>query len=220
LEVDPWPSRWVFPTEVQPSKIDELNAVSRSEADTGEWVYDNGGFDLGVTRIRIVLQGRDQSVIITGARARIRERVVPPTGTMLFHSPEGDEENIDDHMDLDEAWPSSDHFVNHGVSIAPGESVTIDLTVSATKSAVVWDLVFDVVVQGERREVVVDRRIGSPFRTAGFADMRSHGADSGMPIPYGSYSSVYWFDIDSPPYGYRLCKRCFDGSDSGTLTSN
>jgi len=185
-------------------------------ADDGidQWALANGGYDVGMTQIRLVVQGIDKPVTIVNARARILGRVPVPTNTLIIELPQGGGDTIKTDLDLDKTnEASATYFANHSISLQPGESATIDLNAAVTQSAVVWDLVLDVVVEGEHRTVTVTRGPGLHFRTAAWSDGRQHSNPDDPAPPYGMYSHGFLYDVGLPrpgrpadqPGGWKSC---------------
>ena len=148
---------------------------------------------MGVTELRVVLQGIDKPVVITDAHARILARNPIPASAWIAEYNEGGGDTIRTDLDLDRVNGSATYFRDHSISLQPGETVTIDLNAAANKSAVVWDLVFDVVLGGEQRTVTVTRARGLHFRTSpGAADDK--------------YSRGFFSDIEQPNGGWTPCR--------------
>jgi hypothetical protein len=212
---------WVFPQTLDSkSTIDTLSAIDASisgngvgelQSDDGidRWVLSHNGYDVGITEIRLVVQGLDKPAVIVNARAQILERHPIPTATMIMQLAQGGGDTIKTDLDLDRTRDtSSTYFADHWVSLQPGESVTIDLNATVTKSAVVWDLLLDVVVEGKHETVAVTRAPGVPFRTGAWADRKHHGNPDDSAPPYQMYSTGFLYDVSGP--GWKSCvpKNC------------
>jgi hypothetical protein len=106
-------------------------------------------------------------------------------------------EPIRNELDLDAVEPSSPFYRNHTVSIQPNELVTIDVEATVTTSAVVWDLVFDLVIGGQRRTMTVMRPDGSHFRTTAWSDHRKPDLD--VSYPTQDYATGYTMHLGVGP---------------------
>ena len=178
------------------------SAADTTSVDTealDNWATRGGAYNLEATEVRAVLQARSRPVTVVGVRARIVERRRIPATTVVVIPPQGGEDTIRTDLQLDRAEPTAGYFADHHIKLAPNESATLDVRAEALRSAVVWDLVLDVVADGRRTSLLVTRADGQHFRTAGWVDEQHHrsgpaGADDSPP-PWQEYQHAIVFDV-------------------------
>jgi hypothetical protein len=134
--------------------------------DIHKWVYDHGGADVIWTMRRIVFQGLDEPVVITGMRAIVLERKPSMCGAFIGSGLGGVTVPLTASLNLDSPAPTAPELRHRVVNLAPGEQVTVDLTATALRSAVTWDLSVDYTVGGRAQERIVHSDT-LHFRTTG-----------------------------------------------------
>jgi hypothetical protein len=135
----------------------------------------------GVTRRRIVVEGKASSTVtVTGMRARI-VRELPPYPTAVALPPEGEGFVVTAGFNLDgpdyQALETSDDgtweprlgaslFGRRTVTVAPGEIVTFDVVAYGRRARYEWVISLEYVLAGERRNLEIRDLDGKPFRTS------------------------------------------------------
>ena len=189
---------WALPSAITRGDLDRLNSVIKGGDDgdaarIGRWVRENGGADVGETKLRITLQGIDQKTVVTGLHAKIRDRTDILTGGYITVDKGAPVDPVKVILDLDRRRPSAAYFSNKVITIAADETVVIDLTATALQSTVTWDIELDLIVTGKKRTVTVKAN-SAHFRTTGRAgDYRS--AD----FPWNVYRSAAFWGIGEDP---------------------
>ncbi|GAA2931172.1 MULTISPECIES: hypothetical protein [Streptomyces] len=167
---------WALPDPLDTQELDKLHedidfsdsAPVPSDVQLTRWVYANQGADVGRSHRRIVIQGAGQAATITGMRARIVTRSAVLSGTFIAAGLGGGLDPIRVDIDLDSDRPSAAYFSSRVITIAPDETVVIDLHAEANRSTVTWDLEIDFVVSGVLRTDTVPSK-SACLRTTGKA---------------------------------------------------
>ncbi|MDQ1744527.1 MAG: hypothetical protein QOE23_2866 [Pseudonocardiales bacterium] len=187
---------YALPSRINQSDLAGLSAVPHTPADIYRWVYDHGGAEVIRTERRIVFQGPDEPVVITGIRAIILERKPSLCGGFLGTGLGGTTVPLKASLDLDSPAPSAPEFGDKVINLAPGEQATLDLTATALRSTVTWDLGVAYTIGGQAQEMILHADT-LHFRTTGQAGSTS--ADL-LPEPSRYYESVAWDELS----GYVL----------------
>lgn len=206
--------RWAFSQELDERQtLDELNNLAGSET-VGSWAARKGGFELGSTNLRLVLQGADPDVEIVNVRARVVRRVAIPRTTLVMDFQQEDPDDtlssgnkiVKTSLNLDLVEPSASHFLNNTIPLQPHRSVVIDLLAHITKGAVVWDVAVDMVVAGKKKTMIVMRGDGLHFQTAAYPDQKSDRTGAAAPrFPYEEYQQSFLYDRGQDPPSWKAC---------------
>jgi hypothetical protein len=165
-----------LPVPVDAQALGKLNqhidfsdsAPVSSDVQLTRWVYANQGADVGQSHRRIVIQGAGQAATITGMRAQIVARSAVFGGTFIATGLGGGLDPIRIEIDLDDDQPSAAYFSSRVITIAPDETVVVDLCAEANRSTVTWNLEIDFVVSGNLRTDTVPSK-SACLRTTGKA---------------------------------------------------
>lgn len=134
-----------------------------------QWVRDNQGIDETTTFLQVVVQGNiDDSVLITGLRARILEERPPLRGVPVTCPTAGTVEFHQTSIDLDTKPPAVSYSkiepAPFGVTLGKGESAAYSLEAVARMAWYQWVLEMDLVVHGEKQTIEITDN-GTPFNT-------------------------------------------------------
>ncbi|MGH9016093.1 MAG: hypothetical protein ACRDZ1_19440 [Acidimicrobiia bacterium] len=143
------------------------------------WLRDHDPADVGVTRLKVVLEGTARSTVtVTGARAEIVEHIEPRDETVLACDPGGQVDVTGLGFDLDANPPRArttdgyslgdSFFIDQSLTVAPGEVVPISVSAFAETCRCRWHLVLELSVEGKSSDLVIDDD-GRPFATIGSA---------------------------------------------------
>ncbi|WP_199512781.1 hypothetical protein [Nucisporomicrobium flavum] len=185
-----------------PEQARSTNSVDTERLDA--WATREGGYNVAATEVRVVLAAHNRPVEVVALRAHVIERRSIPATTVVYVPPQGADDTVRVDLRLDQAQPAAGYFADHHLNLGPNESETLDVRAEALESAVVWDLVLDVVADGELTRTVVTRADGRHFRTSGWADGRHHrtgpaGVDD-SPAPWQRYRQAFVFDLTAQTY--------------------
>ena len=203
LEVEKLGSWWAFPEEITQHDIDALNSIigdiddfREQERVLSSWVYQHGGADIPETKRRLTLQGVDQSVVVTGVRAKVLKREAVLEGGFLAVGLGGAESPRDIALDLDSRAPSAPFFADEVITIKPGETEVLDVIASVTNSTVTWDLIIDFVVAGRPRVATIAAD-SARLRTTGQAGVPRRPELPGYDLRNHYRSLAYFGDVVS-----------------------
>jgi hypothetical protein len=184
------PAQYALPSSITKSDLAGMSAAARKNAgDIHKWVYDHGGAEVISTMRRIVFQGLDEPVVITGMHAIVLERTPSLCGGLVWTGLGGVTVPLVASLDLDSSAPAAPEFRNRVINLAPGEQATVDLTATALRSEVTWDLGVDYTVGGRAREKILHSDT-LHFRTTGQSGSASAHL---LPNPRRHYESEAYY---------------------------
>ena len=140
-----------------------------------DWARDLGGADVGVTYVRIVLQGRTRANVLIEGRILVKNRLPAIPGPYEDCTQVGGDFAVsrDVRVDLEDPNLRWEYYVlgqrQDGpflLSITEGASEVIDLQVYARTALFEWTAELELLVDGERSVVPITDN-GTVFRTSG-----------------------------------------------------
>lgn len=134
-----------------------------------QWVRNNQGIDETTTFLQVVVQGNiDDSVLITGLRARVLQDEPPLKGVPVTCPTAGTVEFHQTRIDLDAKPPAVSYSGSEpapfGVTLGKGESEAYTIAAVARVARYQWALEMDLVVHGEKKTIEITDN-GTPFDT-------------------------------------------------------
>lgn len=143
------------------------------------WAVGDGAVDT-FTYLKLTLQGQaDAAVSVDDIQVHVVTRDPPiRDGTMVECMTGGSNEVISLHYDLghgelieafgsdkDGEYSATPYFQDHSVTLAKNESVSFQIDASGCTCHCKWELMIDLTVDGQAREVTVRQPNGDPFET-------------------------------------------------------
>jgi hypothetical protein len=150
------------------------------------WARDRGGVDADRTRLQLtVTNSGSNTALITGMRAKMISRRPVSQVVETTCPTQGEAEVYSVGMDLDKPQPYGIYDRNGesrrlNFTVAAGELETFLVTADIKHGAAQWELVVDLVEDGDKRTIVVDDG-GKPFTTV----TRPTGAVGWVLDPHG-----------------------------------
>jgi hypothetical protein len=165
-----------------------------------------GAVRVGRSYKNLVIEGgTDRDVTIVNLRAEILDRKAPMRGAQMHCQSAGGIGGIGISFDFDEPEPvarrvsedaddGTPYFQNGDViGLKRGEVQPIQITASATQNYVAWNLVADLVVDGDSETITIDED-GEPFRLT-----------AGPPhVAFDRYYEWLWFEQPQRLYVSRV----------------
>jgi hypothetical protein len=188
---------WAIPQQLEVSSPEApLDFASSGIEAFDRWVTSNGGIDVGVSHIKLVVTGRrNQPVVITGMNAHVLRRAEPLRKTLFWGASEGSADTINVGFNLDEVNPiarrvaedleslAEPYFANHAVTVAKGEQLVFNIVARTDRCDCLWEIVLNMVVDGKAITMTV-RDTTEPFRVTAFAP------------EFSMYEAIYRADLE------------------------
>jgi hypothetical protein len=140
------------------------------------------GVPVGRVKLRLVVQAKDASVLLTGLRLVVDERQPPLANTLLFVGTQGAGKPIQVMFDADTPAANTprgtpamnlqghDYFDGDNYELDPGQSVEFRAFVTTHHCYCRWHLEVDATLDGRTRSVQVRRPDGSEFEVSSATD--------------------------------------------------
>jgi hypothetical protein len=156
---------WAIPNTLNPTSAAARVIISPSPISGYEtpdsyidrfdnWVFAHDGATVGVTYLRLTLTSGNQPTVIQSVCAHIIKRAKILAGTLFFKGAQGNEP-VETTLNLDSSEPCANYFKGHYLSLAPGQSAVVDISVVAHSDTVTWNLFLDAVVNGKQKFIPV-----------------------------------------------------------------
>jgi hypothetical protein len=173
---------WAIPQRLEVSSAEApLDFASSGIEAFDRWARSNGGTDVGVSHIKLVVTGRrNNPVLITGMRAHVLRRDEPLQQTLFWGASEGVADTINLGFNLDEVNPvarriaadleslEEPYFANHAVTVGKGEQLVFNIVARTQRCDCLWEIVLDMVVDGKAVTMTV-KDDAEPFRVTALA---------------------------------------------------
>lgn len=146
----------------------DMGGAARDDESLRQWLLDHEGAYVGETTLLLTLEGRrSQGVTVRNVRLRVLDRAAPHRGTRVVSASAGAEDVQALGFDLDTPAPvartvdatSGDlgepYFSGSFITLAKNEVMVLQLRARTTRCACTWEVVVDVMVDGNTESTTV-----------------------------------------------------------------
>lgn len=199
-----------------PSGINDHDRALMTDQATGLDQETDLGVPIGVDRVRVVIQAKDASLLLTGLRLIVDHRQTPLAGTLLYVGTQGGGQVIQVKFNADDPQASTSHgapalnieghnyFDGDNYELDPGQSVEFKVLIDERRYDSLSHLMVDATLDGATYSVPVHRTDGSDFEITSATSAMHHVYE--LPIsatsPEGTSGSIGEWRSVSPT---RFC---------------